>query len=263
MKGKDMTINYKGQRYKRVANFGWCDDRSLKVPAWLANELETQYRLEAARILEKEKAERPFMLPGALSSTKMVKEKNNNPNNEISIVSQNGKVVFGRYPQGKGGEVLPISWFVLEEDSDSLLLISEFCLNTMPMFHKDQKEIYKSWYNSYLRAWLNTEFLDAAFTSEERELIKLRQHNGVVDVNDNFVKKYSPIVDEVSLISENEIIHLFRFNDSRLKAQATEYAKELKISLYNPYTYAYWWTRGDDNKKGQFISPSGERSGSL
>lgn len=77
-------------------------------------------------------------------------------------------VSFGSYVQEEGKEAEAISWIVLDESVDALLLLSEYCLDCCP-FYDGYREL--SWKESTLREWLNSDFIDTAFTEEEQELI--------------------------------------------------------------------------------------------
>jgi hypothetical protein len=81
-----------------------------------------------------------------------------------------GTVCFGQYEQGSGceGEQSPIEWIVLDERDGMLLLISKTGLETGPFNSKKQRA---TWAESSIRAWLNSDFLNKAFTQEEQGAI--------------------------------------------------------------------------------------------
>ena len=76
---------------------------------------------------------------------------------------------FGRYPQGANGEVEPITWRVLQRNSDSLLVIAEQGLDAKP-YNEEFCDI--TWADCTLRRWLNGEFFNKAFNEQEQSLIK-------------------------------------------------------------------------------------------
>ena len=91
--------------------------------------------------------------------------------NEFSIVT------FGRCRQKtESGEFRPepIKWLVLEVDEEKhrALLLSQFGLDAMP-YHEEHEDI--TWERCTLRAWLNNDFLNTAFTPEEQAHILLTQ----------------------------------------------------------------------------------------
>lgn len=89
----------------------------------------------------------------------------------LAAYTQVGSIVnYGRYEQDNstadGRE--PIEWIVLEydEQSDQALLISRYGLEAR-CFSSDRPR--PTWEQSEIRAWLNTEFSNNAFTEAERE----------------------------------------------------------------------------------------------
>ncbi len=81
-------------------------------------------------------------------------------------------VTFGRYEQDGNPENGPekIEWLVLDVREGKCLLLSRYCLDTMP-YHSKAKNI--TWKDSTLRKWLNSDFRDAAFLPEEQEMISV------------------------------------------------------------------------------------------
>ena len=79
-------------------------------------------------------------------------------------------VVFGRYEQdddpANGPE--PIQWRVLENDGETAVLMSRYAL-AAARYHREMVPV--TWEECDLRKWLNGDFLEAAFTPEERERI--------------------------------------------------------------------------------------------
>ena len=83
-------------------------------------------------------------------------------------------VRFGHYEQNSIPEDGPeeIEWIVLREEEGASLLISRFGLEVLP-YHETYGDI--TWEECSLRAWLNGEFLSAAFTEGERKAILLHE----------------------------------------------------------------------------------------
>ncbi|MBQ7220528.1 MAG: hypothetical protein IJS28_06065 [Synergistaceae bacterium] len=77
------------------------------------------------------------------------------------------EVQFGKYYRDSE-ELSPITWLVLYEDSDSLLLITKYCIDSIPY---NETRATVTWEACTLRQWLNGEFLHTAFTSQEQEAI--------------------------------------------------------------------------------------------
>ena len=79
-------------------------------------------------------------------------------------------VSFGSYPQtAEGTDKTPIEWLVLDVQDGTALLISRYALETIAYDENRDKSI--TWEISGLRAWMNEEFLNSAFTPEEQAAI--------------------------------------------------------------------------------------------
>ena len=72
---------------------------------------------------------------------------------------------FGNYPTSADGKNGPIYWRLLEQTDDTMTFYSVFVLDGVS-FNSSEGEC--SWNDSSIRAWLNNEFINAAFTEEER-----------------------------------------------------------------------------------------------
>ena len=75
-------------------------------------------------------------------------------------------MLFGAYPTDADGTVQPILWRVLKTENGEAYLLSEYILFGAPV-HGDY-EHYQGWENSDLYRYLNTVFLQDAFTPEEQ-----------------------------------------------------------------------------------------------
>ena len=229
---------YNGRRYTRSdLTEAWYDSDNMRVPLGLQHTLETLHKKE----LIEEKERNSLMLPGAEEPGASIKRiAKDNPNNKLNITSKDGRVQFGRYPQGANGEIQPITWRVINEDDEKMLLISELCLDSVPMMKESKEKSDNTWYSSYLRAWLNTRFLNEAFSDDERELIKLRKPSE------------ETIADAVSLLSEKDIDYYFLHNPGYiLKSEPTPYGRKKGVGVKEVVQSAYWWERNktspDDN----------------
>ena len=78
-------------------------------------------------------------------------------------------VTFGRYPQTEAGnDETPIEWLVLDVQGNKAMLLSKYGLDAK-RYNTERTAI--TWENCTLRAWLNKEFLDKAFTAGEQKAI--------------------------------------------------------------------------------------------
>ena len=163
-------------------------------------------------------------------------------------------VAFGRYEQDNNPDngPEPIQWIVLEEQDGKRLLYAKDLLDK----HR-YNETYGSitWAESDLRAWLNNEFLQAAFTEEEQAAILL------TDVDNSAAQchpKYqatggADTRDKIFLISYAEAAKYFEDNESR-RAAPTDYAIAQGVKANNYYEIdgrkcGMWWLRSPGEKQ--------------
>ena len=95
--------------------------------------------------------------------------------NEMSMINlkKSDVIRFGRYQQKNdpAAAAEPIEWIVLETDGKSAKLLSRYGLATKAY---DEHCFWPvTWENCTLRAWLNNEFLNTAFTEEEQQRLLL------------------------------------------------------------------------------------------
>lgn len=92
---------------------------------------------------------------------------------EGQVVEAGSVVTLGKYNRGHETGNTSIEWIVLKVDGDKALLISKSVIDAMPYnndpYTADNGEV--TWENCTLRAWLNNDFYNRAFTDEERAVI--------------------------------------------------------------------------------------------
>lgn len=92
------------------------------------------------------------------------------PQEPLSEVKVGDTITFGSYEQDNnfknGAE--PIEWQVLDVQDRKALVISKYALDYL---RYNEKEITVSWENCSARKWLNSNFINAAFTEEEQKAI--------------------------------------------------------------------------------------------
>ncbi len=147
-------------------------------------------------------------------------------------------VVFGHYEQDdvsyNGPE--PIEWIVLAKTEDRILVISRYALTGREY---NDRNISITWKDSTLREWLNSTFLDDAFTQEERDRILTTTVTG--DKNPkNGRSGGKDTQDRVFLLSAKEAKAFFDTKASR-QCKATAYAKAQRC--YTRNGYCWWWLR--------------------
>lgn len=167
-------------------------------------------------------------------------------------------VGFGKYEQDNdftnGSE--DIEWIVLDKVDGYWLLISKYALETKT-FHSEYAD--QMWENCDLRYWLNTTFVEKAFSSEDLE--KIEERTVPVLVGNNSKLSYgSDTTDLVFLLSSAEAEKYFPTDEDRL-CGITDYVEAIG-ALSNPGSGTYndgkpvcnWWLRNHtDNPCGTYV----------
>ena len=150
-------------------------------------------------------------------------------------------LIFGSYEQDNNPENGPerIEWVVLEIKEDSAQLISKYGLDTQQFHQKPYREHWKRvvWEDSDIRKWLNNDFYNKAFTSEEKEqILKTVVRNGLTKYSK--IEGGSDTDDYVFLLSIEEAENLFDGNKERV-CFATPYATAQ--GAWTEYDKTCWW----------------------
>ncbi len=142
------------------------------------------------------------------------------------------KLVYGNYPQGNNGEIQPLVWNILERTDDGVLLITQDVVDCQP-FHETGKAW--EWENCSIHNWLNTQFMDKAFSQSEREKIS-----------------------KIFLLNNEEVLKYFPSDFSRL-AKPTDYAKSKGVLEYDGNKKSWWWVSSHGSGVGHvsFVSYDG------
>jgi len=78
---------------------------------------------------------------------------------------------FGTYPQtAYGGDDTPIEWIVLDVQEGRALLLSRYGLDVQK-YNNEKADV--TWESCTLRAWLNSDFMNRAFSEAEQDAIYL------------------------------------------------------------------------------------------
>ncbi len=90
---------------------------------------------------------------------------------EIADAKAGDIVVFGNYEQDNDAEngAEPIEWFILDMEDGQATLLSVYLLDGHRYHPEDVDKI--TWEDCGMRAWLNDDFLNAAFTEAEQKHI--------------------------------------------------------------------------------------------
>ena len=179
----------------------------------------------------------------------------------LSSVGPGSVILFGRFEQDNdpdnGPE--PIEWIVLEADSDRTLLVSRYALDARP-YHTESADI--TWEQCSLRAWLNGEFLEKAFTDEEREAVLLTHlDNAAEKASDYLTVAGNDTDDSIFLLSDHDAFDLYFWSDEEMLCAPTDYAIANGAYLLDEYDVdgrpaVTWWLRSpgyfQNNAEGVF-----------
>ena len=176
-------------------------------------------------------------------------------------VSKGDTIEFGSYEQdgdtSNGAE--PMRWIVLDEIDGQLLLLSADVLEARQYHHVPFEDI--TWENSDLRAWMNGEFYEAAFTPVQRGLIET-VHNENADQSITGASGGAATDDRVFALSETESVIYLNTAAARSDigaALATSvHAAAGPLSVSEDGT-ADWWLRspGTYGFATQFVDATG------
>jgi len=155
-------------------------------------------------------------------------------------------IVFGSYEQDNdltnGQE--PIEWLVLARDGNRALLLSKYGLDAQPY---NEEIAHVTWETCTLRAWLNDDFLNRAFTAEEQRGIV--RATVTADKNPSFdtTDPGNDTRDRVFLLSIEEFEALFATDEARI-CKPTAYAGEQGAHMYDSGA-CFWWLRSPGNNQ--------------
>lgn len=150
--------------------------------------------------------------------------------------------VFGQYEQDNNTEngLEPIRWLVLAQEDGRILLLSEFSLDYQGYHQADGAIVWK---DATIRAWLNEDFLQAAFSpSEQAAILALEVPNAVEQGNAEWQTLAGDnTTDSIFLLSIAEANQYFMDNNAR-KSRGTETARAQGARLW-PLEETDWWLR--------------------
>jgi len=161
-------------------------------------------------------------------------------------------VTFGKYPKTVDGRNLPLKWRVLDKKDGKALLIT---LKGIDLNHYHNENMFVVWKKCTLRSWLNRDFIQKAFSAEERKRIvkSILTEDTNPKFSDRFLKSTK---DQVFLLSIAEVKKYFTSAGSRV-CQPTNYADQGNKRLLG------WWLRspGGDSYSAAIIEFYGEFGG--
>ena len=147
------------------------------------------------------------------------------------FVQVGSKMKFGQYPQGANGEVQPLVWRVLTLESGKALLITDKLIDIV-RYNTGYVDI--TWENCSLRKWLNNDFINVAFNSDQQKEIAT-----VINEND-----FISTSDKVFVLSVSEAKRYFLSDKDRI-AYTTEYVHAKGHDSRD--RTLFWWLRSSGN----------------
>ena len=176
----------------------------------------------------------------------------------------NDVIVYGSYEQdgdtSNGKE--PLEWLVLKRDGNNLLVITLYAVESR-VFHTERD--YITWEGCSLRAWLNGEFLDTAFSSDERSAIRTTTVASQPSPDYPEIPAGNDTEDKLFLLSIQEAETLFA-DGNGLACSPSEALvagggfTQSKKPWYAKHPYAcLWWLRspGMDKLKIAYVDKGG------
>ncbi len=210
-------------------------------------------------------------------------------NNDITISGQKYRrmtkedATLSRY-SGKGGyynweaddavyhyfKYEPIKWRVLDVDGNNALVLADIALDDQK-YHSSFSKV--TWENCTIRSWLNQNFLQTAFSSEENEAIALTQldnannpYYGTDAGNDTqdkiFFLKATDAYTTKAKATTYGFVKIYRVYDEARRCKSSDYAKAMGIrteELATTYGNCFWWIRtpGEINRTAICVKPDG------
>ncbi len=173
---------------------------------------------------------------------------------EFNTALQIGNIVkFGLYPQGTNGEVLPIEWRVLEVQKDKVLLLTDKLLDYV-RYNEERADV--TWETCSLRKWMNNDFIQIAFNSEEQSKIATVTNRNTTN---NGTKVVNDTQDKVFALSLEEVQKYFPTDESSI-AYTTDHAH--KQSCDSKDRSDFWWMRtsGERGDIAMYVDSDGSLS---
>ena len=149
------------------------------------------------------------------------------------------EISFGRY----AGE--DIKWTVLDETETGMFLLSKYAIESRSYNNEDTDIV---WEDCSLREWLNGEFYESAFNSEEKKAIRLSYVQNF-DNPEWMTSGGNDTYDRLYLLSIDEAEDYFATNDERMAAPTENAYNNAKAVLAGDDYIVLWWLRSPGNHR--------------
>lgn len=158
----------------------------------------------------------------------------------LSKASVGDNIFFGSYEQdgdtSNGKE--DIEWLVLAKENKKILVISKYALDCQPY---NSSYTHTTWEECSLRAWMNDDFLNNAFSAYEQS--KIVTTNVSADKNPKYsTDPGNATTDKIFLLSVKEAEKYFS-SDSARQCKPTEYAIANGTYVNDNNGDCWWWLR--------------------
>lgn len=180
--------------------------------------------------------------------------------NNASAVKQGSIIRFGTYPQmASGKDKTPIEWRVLTRNGNKAFVISRYGLDARA-YHDEFEFI--TWENCTLRTWLNNDFINTAFSADERKAILTTNVDNSKGQGNSEWNTYggNNTKDKLFLLSYREAEDYFSGDDARM-CEPTDYAVAHGADVFNidksdqnyelmkdsDRIVCWWWLRSPGN----------------
>ena len=144
-------------------------------------------------------------------------------------------VTLGSYPQ-QNDKKEPIEWLVLQEKEGQMLLVSRYCLASLP-WNKERSDAV--WETSDIRRWLNEDFLKNAFSEQEQSAIVTTKLDNR-DQLGNGTPVGADTEDRLFLLSSIDALALLYDEGYRVKPTPHVVSQGVYV---NPIGDCAWWLR--------------------
>ena len=236
MQGKE---NEKDSLNKNL--LGFCNKNQAKEA--LEEAKQKMSEIESKIADRNEQAERTYSLSRAIDLLKndiqVFKTVVQNEPHLLSLLDEEGclekTLFFGRYPQTKEGSLAPIEWQVLAKEKKNILVISKYALDCR-QYNTVLNDV--TWSACSLRKWLNDEFLNMAFNTEEQTMIP---KTIVPAEKGNVLKSNCATENKVFLLSASQVKQYLKTNGER-QSKPTNYAIA-QGCLIDDEKKTCWWSR--------------------
>ena len=167
------------------------------------------------------------------------------------------EIVFGNYEQDgdtdNGTE--DIEWIILARAGGNALLLSKYGLDAKP-YHAEWVDV--TWEQSDIRSWLNSSFMDTAFTGEEqRAILNVKIDNSQMEGYSEYdTTGGDNTEDQVFLLSYKEAFEDYFGSDEERLCMPTAYA--VQNGAYTDDDIGRWCLRSPGNDQNNVINVDSE-----